>query len=81
MLDDLGILRQPTMTGDFEKVGSLSWVRNQYAAEKITSVRCDVLGKGEGGRDYVFVQEVNVVSLWVGRVVVEGQVTGKHRIL
>jgi hypothetical protein len=69
------------MTGHFEQIGSLSGVRDQDAAQEISSVRGDIFGEDKRGADDVLVEEVNVVAFGVGWIIVKGKVTCEHRVL
>lgn len=75
------VLAQPAVPGNFEKVGALTGIGDEDALQKIASMRGDVFGEGERGRDDILVEEVNVVAFGVGRIVVKRQVSGQHGIL
>lgn len=44
-------------------------------------MRSDIFGECQGSCDNVFVQKIDIVTIRVGRVVVKGEITCKHRIL
>jgi len=77
----VSILTQPAVSRNFEEIGTLSWIRNQDTAKQIAGVRCDIFGKGQGCGDDVLVQKVDIVTLWVSRIVIEGQIARKHSVL
>jgi hypothetical protein len=70
-LDDVRIFAQPAVAGYFEKVGSLPGVWDENPPEKISSMGGDIFGKGEGRVDNVLVQQVDIIALGVGRIVVK----------
>jgi hypothetical protein len=59
---------------NFEQVGTLAWVRNQYPAQKIPCMRSDIFGECERSRCNVFVEEVDVVAFRVRWVVIERKI-------
>lgn len=71
----MGIVTQPAVPGDFKEICTFSGIRHEDALQEVASVRRNVLWKGEWSGDNVLVQEVDVISLGIGWVVVEGQVT------
>jgi len=75
------VVAEPAVSGDLEQVRTLSRVGYENTFQKISSMRCYVFGKGERGGHNVLVQEVDVVALGVGWIIVEGQVAGKHGVL
>jgi hypothetical protein len=66
------VLGQPTVSRNLKQVSSLARVWHKYAAQKISSMWCDVLWECKWSVDNVFVQEINIVSFWVGWIVIEG---------
>ena len=78
---DMCVVCQPTVTRHLEQVGALPWVGDKDALEEISCVWCDVFGESERGGDDVLVQKVDVVTLRVSWVVVEGQVASQHGVL
>jgi hypothetical protein len=79
--NNMCIICQPAVTSDFEQIGALARVGDEDPLQKVSCVRCDVFGESERGRDDVLVQEVDVVTLGICWVVVEGQVAGQHGVL
>lgn len=75
------VFGQPAMSRDFEKIRSLSGIGHQNASEQIAGMGGDIFREGERGRNNVFVQQVDVITVWVRRVIVKGQVTGEHGVL
>lgn len=73
--DDARVLAQPTVPSDFEQVGTFPRVGNQYPSQQVTGVGCNIFGECKGGADDVFVEKIDVVTIWVGRVVVEGKIS------
>lgn len=72
---------QPAVLGNLEEICSESWVWLQDPTQQITSVWCHIFWKGERSRRNVLVQKVDVVSLWVGWVVIKGQIASQHCVL
>lgn len=68
------------MAHDSLNVSSVFRIRDEHKREEIPGLSGDVVGERQWGVDDIFVQEVNVVSVRVGRVVVEGEVTGQHSV-
>jgi hypothetical protein len=79
--DYMCIVAKPAMPGHFEQVCTLSWVRDKYPFEQITSVRCDVFGERERRGHNVLVQKVYVVAFGIGWIVVEGEIACQHGVL
>ncbi len=79
--DHMMILAQPAMAGNLEQICPLSWIRHQDATQKVTSMRRDIFGKGQWRGCDVFVEEIDVVTLGVGWIIVERQVACQHGIL
>jgi hypothetical protein len=79
--DNVGVLAQPAVTSNLKQIGTLSRVGDQDPAQEVASMRRDILGEGQGRRDNVLVQQVDVITFRVGRIVIEGQVSCKHGIL
>lgn len=79
--DDMCVVCQPAVTRNLEQIGALPWVGDEDALEEISGMRCDVFGESEGRGDNVLVQEVDVVTLGVRWVVIEGQVASQHGVL
>jgi hypothetical protein len=69
------------MPRDLEQISSFARVGNKNTLEQVSCMRCNIFGEGERGRDDVFVEQVDVVALWIGWVVIEGEVAGEHGIL
>jgi hypothetical protein len=81
MRNDVRVFTQPAVSSNFEQVGTLPGVRNQYPPQKVTGMGCDIFGESERGGHDVFVKEVNVVPVGVCGIVVEWEVTSQHSIL
>jgi hypothetical protein len=79
--NDMRVICQPAVASDLEEVGALPWVRHEYPLEQVPRMRCDIFGEGEWCRNNVLVQEVDIVTLWVRRIVVERQITCQHGVL
>ena len=73
--DNMVILAEPAVSGNLEEVGSFSWVRDQDPTKQISSMRCDIVGEGQGSCRDVFVQQVDIVAFGVGRIIVEGKIS------
>lgn len=71
---NMRVLTQPTVASNFEEIGTFARVGNQNPSQEITSMRGHVFGEGERRGDDVFVQKIDVVTIRVGRVVVEWQI-------
>ena len=71
---------EPAMVLDPLEAGAVDGVGLEHEGEELASVGGDVLGEGERGVDDVLVEEVNVVAVRVGGVVVKGKVAGEHGI-
>lgn len=68
------------MSHDLSKSCSFGGFRDEHPKEKVSSRVGDVGGELEGGVEDVLVEEVDVVSVWVGWIVVEGEVARKHGV-
>ena len=77
----VSVLAQPTMPGHLEQIGSLPWIGHEDSTQEVAGVRGHVFGKGEWSRDDVFIEEVDVVALRVGGIIVERQISSEHSIL
>lgn len=75
------VVVEPAVTSNLEQVGTFTWVGNQYPSQDIPSVRGDVFGKGERSRDYVLVEQVDIIAFGISRVVVKWQVSSQHCVL
>ena len=69
------------MPGHFKQVRSLSWVGHQYTPQEIARMGRHIFGERQRSRDNVLVQEINVITIRVGGVIVKGEVSRKHRVL
>lgn len=75
------VVVEPAVTSNLEQVGTFTWVGNQYPSQDIPSVWGDVFGKGERSRDYVLVEQVDIIAFGISRVVIKWQVSGQHCVL
>ena len=71
---------EPTVVHDSLDISSIFGIRDEHKRQEIPGLGGNVIGEGQWGVDNIFVQQVNVVSVGVGRVVVEGEVTGQHSV-
>jgi hypothetical protein len=75
-----GISCKPRMIHYVFKVGTAGGIRDEHQTEYISCLGRYVVWEGEWGVDDVFVQQVDVVAVWVGGVIVEGEVAGEHGV-
>lgn len=78
---DVGKFAEPAVTGDLKQVGSFPWIRYQYPPQQVARMWSHIFGECQGGCDDVFIQQVDVVTIRICRVVVKGEISCKHRVL
>jgi hypothetical protein len=69
------------VTSHFEEICTFARIRDKYAPKEITGVWCNIFGECERCSDNVFVQKIDVVSIGICWVVIEGKIASQHRIL
>jgi len=74
------ILCQPWMTHNGVQIGSPSGIGDEHEAQEVASFSGDVVGEGEGRVDDILVEEIDIVTIGVGRVVVEGEISCQHSV-
>jgi hypothetical protein len=79
--DHVVVFAEPAVPSNFEQVCTLTWVWNQYPAQKIPCMRSDIFGERERSRRNVFVEEVDVVAFRVRWVVIERKIARQHGVL
>jgi hypothetical protein len=79
-LEELAIGSEPAVSHHTSKIDTLRWVRNQHLGQQVSRLCSDVLGERQGRCQDVLVEQVDVVTFGIGRVVVEWEVAGKHGI-
>jgi len=77
----MGIFGEPAVTGDLEEICSFPWIWDQNTTKKVASMRSDIFGECERSRDNVLVEQVDVVSFRVGRIIIERKITSQHGVL
>ena len=68
------------MLHDDVETGASGRIWDEHDTEEIAGLFGDVIGKGEWGADNVLVQKIDVVAVWIGRVIVKRQVSRQHGI-
>ena len=68
------------MVHDGLDISSVFGIGDEHERQEIPGLRRDVVGERQRGVDNILVQQVDVVSVGVGRVIVEGEVTGQHSV-
>lgn len=64
------------MAHDGLNTGPIFRVGDEHKRQQIPRFGGDVVGEGQWCVDDILVQQVNVVSVWVRRVVIEWKITG-----
>lgn len=75
------VFAEPAVTSHFKEVSTLSRIRDEDPPQEIARVRRNIFGEGQRRGNNVFVQQVDVITLWVRRIVVKRQIASKHGIL
>lgn len=71
---------QPWVAHDGVKVSTTGWIWDQHQSQQIPGLGGDEVGEGQGRVDNVSVQEVDVVSVGIGWVIVEWEISSQHGI-
>lgn len=68
------------MLHDSAKICTTRRVWDEHHAEEVSGFRGDVIGEGEGSIHDVLIQQVDIIAIGIGRVIVERKVPCKHGI-
>jgi hypothetical protein len=74
------VRRKPRVLHDTLEAASAGGVRDEHHAEEVAGLSGDVLWKGKWGVDDILVEEVDVVTVGVGRVIVEWKIPRQHGV-
>ena len=77
---ECGTGAKPTVVHDSLDTSSVFGVGDEHEREEIPGLGGYIVRERQWGVDDIFVQQVNVVSVGVGRVIIEGEVAGKHGV-
>jgi hypothetical protein len=64
----------------FIEASAASGIGYEHHAEDVSRFGRDVLWEGKRGVDDVFVEQINVIAVRVGGVVIEGEVASEHGV-
>ena len=62
------------------QVRTAGGIGDEHDGQEIPGFIGDVVGEGKGSVDDVLVEQVDVVAVRVGRVVIEGEVASEHSV-
>ena len=68
------------MTLDAVEIATLGGVRHKHETQEISGLDGNVVGEGELGADDVLVEQVDIVTIWIGGIVIKGEVTCEHGV-
>lgn len=74
------VFPQPRVTSDIFDRATLSWVGNEHQVEEVSRFVRDPFGEDQRRVEDVFVEEVDVVSLGIRRIVIVRKVPSEHRV-
>jgi len=75
-----GISSEPRVVHYFLEAGAASGVRDEHHAKYVSRLRRDVVWEGKRGVDDVLIEEIDVVTVRVGRIVVKGEIASEHGV-
>jgi len=76
----MGVGLKPTVSHDFTQIGAESGIWDKHDGQQVARLRGDILREGEGRVHDIAIEKVDVITIWVGGIVVKGEVTGEHCI-
>src|SRR6266481_4245505 len=55
-------------------------VRHKHHGKEVACIQTDIVGEGEGHVDYGLVEELDIVAIGVGRVIIKREIASEHGI-
>ena len=53
-------------------------VRHKHHGKEVACIQTDIVGEGEGHVDYGLVEELDIVAIGVGRVIIKREIAGER---
>jgi len=80
LVKEVGVRTKPRVLHDEAEVGAALGIWLEHDGQQVTGFGGDVVGEGQRGVDDVLVEQVDVVAVRVGGVVIKGEIAGEHGV-